>query len=179
MNEVTDRLVDGNGQNPTQSKLSRRRRLAVLCLYGTPIIILVASFFGGSETKVKQELPVTAQWKLVNRSIKLEVAKTSEELTTGLKQRKNLARDRGMLFQLGYYILPSVSMYKMEVPIDIIYLSQRKVVAIQENMLPCRAGEISCTMKSSVFATEIIEVPAGIVREQKVKIGQTIKIEQL
>jgi uncharacterized protein len=179
MNELTDRPADSNAQNPTQSKLSRRPRIAILCLYGAPIIILIASFFGSPEIKSKQELPVTAQWKLANRSIKLEVAKTSEELTTGLKQRKNLARDRGMLFQLGYYILPSVSTYKMEMPIDIIYLSQRKVVAIQENMLPCRAGEINCTIKSSVFATEIIEVPAGIVQEQKVKIGQTIKIEQL
>lgn len=177
MNEIIDREEVGNAQKPTQNKLRIGQRLAIACLYGTPIIILIASLWANPEIKVRQELPVTAQWQLDNRSIKLEVAKTSTELTTGLKHRKNLARDRGMLFQLGYYILPSVSMFQMEVPIDIIYLSQRKVVAIQENMLPCQTGEINCTIKSSVFATEIIEVPAGIVQEQKIKIGQTIKIE--
>jgi uncharacterized protein len=179
MNEINDRPQQGNPKAPIPSKLTKRQRFSVLCLYGTPIVILVSSFLASPGGKVKSDLPVTAEWRLDGRSIQLEVAKTSEELMRGLKHRKNLPGDRGMLLQLGYYIRPSVSMFEMEVPIDIIYLSQRKVVAVQENMLPCRAGEISCTIKSSVFATEIVEVPAGIVREQKIKIGQTVKIEQL
>lgn len=108
---------------------------------------------------------------------KVEIAKTSLELSKGLTLRKSLEQNKGMLFifeKEGNY---PFWMKNTLIPLDIIWIDKNgKVVFISENNLPClpaRAGkENNClSITPNQSAKYVLEINAGISEKIEMKIG--------
>ena len=114
------------------------------------------------------------QVKIAGATIRAQLAKTQAQQQNGL-QGKTLAVNEGMLF---VYSSPQKNvrfwMYKMRIPIDIIWIGQnKKIISFVErapicNKNPCR----TYAPKSAV--TYVLEVPAGFVAQHQLKTGMVL-----
>ena len=69
--------------------------------------------------------------------VKVEVARSSEELMRGLMFRRELAPDGGMLFMFAGEDIRRFWMRNTYIPLDMVFLdSRRVVVGIEENAVP-------------------------------------------
>lgn len=106
--------------------------------------------------------------------IKAEIADSEEERRLGLMNRTELADGKGMWFIFEDSSPRSFWMKNTLIPLDIIFFnSEKEVVKIIENMLPCK--EDPCPSYSSVApAMYALELPAGFVQEYSIKPGDRI-----
>lgn len=102
-----------------------------------------------------------------------EIAATDEARTKGLSGRPVLLPNEGMLFvfpQPGYY---AFWMKDMLVPLDIVWLdASGKVLHIEGNLPPSSDPE---TYMPPVRAHYVLELPAGTMAVQGVKVGDMIE----
>ena len=109
--------------------------------------------------------------------IKAETMTSPRDLLRGLMFRDSLAPDHGMLFvhaQPGHY---SYWMYQMRIPLDTIWMdSDRRIVAIGENLPPCKTQASQCPQyggtENSAFE---IQLAGGMARKYGLKVGDTIQ----
>lgn len=106
--------------------------------------------------------------------IAAEIVSTLEDIRQGLSDRPSMARDRGMLFELGYPDTHVFWMNRMHFPLDIIWIDGDIVVEIAENLSPPKFGEIPYTHIPGAVADRVLEVNAGVVRETGLKVGDRI-----
>lgn len=125
-----------------------------------------------------QHLEVEARATINGASIELEVADTPEELSRGLKFRKQLPINRGMLFDLGkrHENVP-FWMHQVKIPLDIIYLDNGVITYIAANSPPCDATPESCPIYKAPSATHVIELNAGRAARLNFQVGDRIKLE--
>lgn len=127
-----------------------------------------------------QDLPVTHILTHGDRTFKLEVASTPEQLEKGLKFRSSLngdgvlptVGDRGMLFNLGgeIYNVP-FWMYKVNFPLDIFYLKDNVVTTAVYNAQPCY--KTPCPIYKGKVADQVLELATGAAN---IKIGDRLNI---
>jgi hypothetical protein len=129
-------------------------------------------------TEVGQQLPLSAQIKVANQVIQLEVASTPEQQAIGLMSRTNLPDDRGMLFDFGSPRRVGFWMKNTLIPLDMIFLLNGKVQAISSNVPPCEADPCP-TYGPNVLVNQVIELRAGRAAELGLKQGDRIKVEKL
>lgn len=105
----------------------------------------------------------------------VELAETWEQRKKGLMFRKNLDKNKGMLF-----IFPNESFIKMwmkntMIPLDIIFFSKERVVVdIIEN-----AKKMSDTIIiSKVKAKYALEINSGLVKKLNINLGDNINFEK-
>ncbi|MEM7552615.1 MAG: DUF192 domain-containing protein [Cyanobacteria bacterium P01_A01_bin.84] len=125
-----------------------------------------------------QHLEVEATTTINGTTIELEVADTPEELSRGLKFRKELPQNRGMLFDLGkrHENVP-FWMHQVKIPLDIIYLDNGIITHIAANSLPCNtANPQGCPIYKAPSATHVIELNGGKADELNLKVGEKINI---
>lgn len=127
-----------------------------------------------------QELPVTAEVELGGQVIGLEVAQTPEEHAIGLMFREALADDRGMLFPVNPPRPVTLWMKNVEFPLDMLFLVEEEIVAIQANVPPC-AEEISCPTygPEELPIDAVLEIRGGLAEELGVQVGDIVGIEKL
>jgi uncharacterized membrane protein (UPF0127 family) len=105
--------------------------------------------------------------------VRAEIAASEEERKTGLMFRESLGEGEGMLFvnkQEGIY---TFWMKNMRFPIDIIWIGKDKqVVFMANNALPCK--EDCQTISPDAPARYILEVKAGFINKNRVKIGDKV-----
>jgi uncharacterized protein len=123
-----------------------------------------------------QYLTVTAKVETVNTvTVSLEVASSEIEKYKGLRHRKALPEDRGMLF---VFSPPQNVIFTMEdvlIPLDIIYIKNGKVLATSENALPCKSKY--CTGYTSGSAVDYaLEINAGLAKNLGLNRGENLKI---
>lgn len=92
----------------------------------------------------------------------VEVARTPQELSTGLSNRKSLPPRQGMLFIFPKVGLQSMWMPSMNFSLDIVWLDANKtIVKIDTNVSPC-SGNKNCKNYSSIYPVlYAIELNAG------------------
>lgn len=125
-----------------------------------------------------QHLEVEASTTINGTTIDLEVADTPQELSRGLKFRKELPQNRGMLFDLGkkHENVP-FWMHQVKIPLDIIYLDNGIVTHIAANSPPCDATNPGgCTVYKAPSATHVIELNEGKAQQLGIKVGDIIQI---
>ncbi len=84
--------------------------------------------------------------------------------------RKSLPQDKGMLFVFEKEKIHPFWMKNMRFPLDIIWLdANKKIVDIYQNAQPCKETCDSIIPKSA--ATFVLEVNAGFVEKNKIKVG--------
>ena len=101
-----------------------------------------------------QKLPVTAQVAIGAEIIMLEVARTSQEQSTGLMYRTDLAKDRGMLFVFSPARPVSFWMKNTLIPLSVAYLADDGVIVNIEDMKP-HSEQSHCAKVPVRFALEM------------------------
>lgn len=97
------------------------------------------------------------------------VANTSETRRTGLLRHTALEPGDGL------WIVPceAVHTFGMKFEIDVLYLSKTKrVVKVRERMAKRR-------ISACLWAHSVLELPAGMVREQATEVGDQLEFEKL
>ena len=108
--------------------------------------------------------------------LKVELARTSQELERGLQYRSSLPRDAGMLFIFPQDVQASFWMKNTLLPLDMIWLDQdAKVVYIQKNAPPC-LSENCPVYGPSRPVRYVLEANAGFADAHDIQVGQEAKI---
>lgn len=116
--------------------------------------------------------------KIGNKVVILEEAKTSSEQELGLGGRAALESDHGMLFRFSTPSRPSFWMKGMKFPLDFIWIQDDKVVDLSEHIaapLTTMTESQLPLIKPKVDVDSVIEVNAGFVEYNKIKIGDEVQ----
>jgi uncharacterized membrane protein (UPF0127 family) len=125
-----------------------------------------------------QVLPVSARARIADRPIELEVAKTAEQQNIGLMYRTALPNDRGMLFEFKSARLVSFWMKNCQISLDMIFLRDGIVKAIEVSAPPCTADPCP-TYGPNTAVDRVIELRGGRAAELGIKVGDRIEIDFL
>jgi uncharacterized protein len=124
-----------------------------------------------------QKLPVTSQFSFKGQTILLEVARTSQEQSTGLMNRTELADNRGMLFVFSPPRPVSFWMKNTLIPLDMIFVSNGVVKYIGAKILPCKQDPCpSYGPESRTDIDGVIELRGGRAAEIQLKVGDRLKV---
>lgn len=104
------------------------------------------------------------------------IADTQRRMTVGLMFRKSMKRDECMLFAFPNDGAHPIWMRNMRFPLDIVWLdSKRRVVDIVESAKPSSGLDFS-GYRSKRPSRYVIELNAGFVSKNKVKIKDVAKL---
>ena len=106
-------------------------------------------------------------------SFKLEVADTEEKRLKGLSGRNEMASDKGMIFIFDDVASHGIVMRGMRFPLDIIWLRNKKVVDIADNVYPDNGFE-SKIYYPVIQADVVIELNAGAAEKLNLKVGDRL-----
>lgn len=122
-----------------------------------------------------QQLPIEARAVIGSQEIGLEVARTPEQQAIGLMFRRELAANRGMLFPFGQTRIARFWMKNTLIPLDMVFLRDGRVVAIEANVPPCR--EDPCpSYGPNLWVNAVLELPAGRSAQLGLKVGDQLTI---
>ncbi|MBL8635485.1 MAG: DUF192 domain-containing protein [Myxococcales bacterium] len=108
--------------------------------------------------------------------VKVELAKNDSERARGLMYRRELAKDTGMLFLFEAPEIRRFWMRNTYLPLDIIFLNERKVVVgIEENTVPMD----ETSRGPDQPAQYVVEVLAGEARKHGVHVGARVEFLQV
>ncbi|MEO0986798.1 MAG: DUF192 domain-containing protein [Cyanobacteria bacterium J06639_14] len=144
-------------------------------------IVLAVGVVGCSSSvpKESQSLPITAEVELGGRTIKLEVAQTPEEQAIGVMFRESLADDRGMLFPVDPPRPVQFWMKNVEIPLDLLFITEGEIVAIESNVPPCLEEPCPTYGPEGVPVDAAIEVRGGLAEDLRVEVGTAVDVEAL
>lgn len=107
-------------------------------------------------------------------TINVEVARSPQAQTKGLGGRPSLKKGTGMAFPYNGPGLRGIWMKGMLIPIDILWIREGRIVAIEANVPPPSAnGELAVFRH---VADLVLEVPAGNAKEMGIRVGQSVKV---
>ena len=107
-------------------------------------------------------------------TINVEVARSPQAQTKGLGGRPSLKKGTGMAFPYNGPGLRGIWMKGMLIPIDILWIREGRIVAIEANVPPPSAnGELAVFRH---VADLVLEVPAGNAKEMGIRVGQSVGV---
>ena len=112
------------------------------------------------------------------RILKVSVADTAQNRIKGWSGKKDMGKYDGMLFVFSEKSQHTMVMRDMNFPLDIIWLDGFTIVDMAPNLQPekNRAEEDLTPYFARLPSTMVLEVPAGFVMENKLKIGDRIEV---
>lgn len=125
---------------------------------------------------MSQSLPISAQVKVADRVIHLEVADTPEQQEVGLMNRTSLPVDRGMLFRFQPARTVYFWMKNTLIPLDMVFLRDGTVKYIAKNVPPCQMDPCP-TYGPNQMIDQVIELGAGQAAELGLKVGDRLVIQ--
>ncbi|MBO3458425.1 DUF192 domain-containing protein [Aetokthonos hydrillicola Thurmond2011] len=125
-----------------------------------------------------RQLPISATAVVGDQKIELEVAKSPQELTYGLKFRSSLPQNRGMLFEIGKPQKVRFWMKDVKIPLDIIFIQPNgSVDKVVTNTPPCHK-EPCALYYSTTPVDRVLELNAGSAKQLGIEPGTTIQIKK-
>ncbi|MDA9614901.1 DUF192 domain-containing protein [Pseudomonadota bacterium] len=109
-------------------------------------------------------------FKSVSKSLDVEVANSDTKRQQGLMYRKDLAKDRGMLFLWPQSNTKCMWMKNTSLPLSVAYLSNDGVILEIYNMVPFSEDSV-CSANSTRIA---LEVNAGWFEENGIAVGDKL-----
>lgn len=107
-------------------------------------------------------------------AISAEVARSPQAQTRGLGGRPSLKKGTGMIFPYDGPGLRGIWMKGMRIPIDILWIREGRIVAIEAKVPPPSSnGELAVF---SHVADLVLEVPAGYASEMGIRVGQSVRV---
>ena len=158
--------------------LSNQSPVPVVATIAIALAVSVTGCTSSAPDKA-QELPITAEVELGGRTIDLEVARTPEEQAIGLMFRASLAAGRGMLFPVDPPRPVRFWMQNVEIPLDMLFIAEGEVVAIEENAPPCSEDPCPTYGPEGVPVDAVIEVRGGLAEDLGVEVGDAVDVEAL
>ncbi len=136
--------------------------------YLVPIITIAVSVYIFWPTQ--KVLPL-ADVKLGNTGLQAEVAQTDEARAKGLSDRLSLPEDKGMLFIFPTSAVYGFWMKDMHFPLDMIWVHNGKVIAIDQNVQP-ESNEDNLRIYRPLQSIEyVVEVNAGFAESHGINVG--------
>lgn len=108
-------------------------------------------------------------------TVSVEIADTQAERVQGLSGHASLAQDEGMLFLHDEKQIQGFWMKDMLFAIDIIWIDGNTVVGFQEDAQP--ETPTRTIYYSPVPINRVLEVQAGFVARNEVKVGDVLDVE--
>lgn len=140
------------------------------------VFFLILAVIVGTLVGSKLLPPEQPRLRVGQAEVKIEIADTVEKRSTGLSGRDSLAADAGMMFvfsepgQYGFW------MRGMRFPLDFVWIRDGKVVEITEDV-PVSNENVPKVYQPQQPIEAMVEVNAGWVKKQGVKVGDEIVIE--
>lgn len=142
------------------------------------ILLATVPFALNIYNRQPQQLPIGATFTKNNQTIQLEVAKTKKELALGLKYRKSIPENTGMLFVVDTPEPIRLWMKDTYIPLDMIFMHNGVVNDIVKNATPCQKEQCPA-YGGNLAANQIIEIPSGKTQRLGIKVGEEISINYL
>ena len=148
-----------------------RKILIIFAITLLTICFIIFLFY--TKEKQEQHQSIAPAVEINDIIIPVELVDTPEKHIQGLSDRKEL--NGGMLFLFDERQVRSFWMKNMHFPIDIIWISHRRVVNISKNLQP--EGKNPKKTYSSIYPVYyVLEVNAGFCEENNISIGDRVKI---
>lgn len=153
----------------------------VLLLAVTALFIVAVGLLSKNQGKFigsfPSPTPIKEGIKIGDLAIQVEVADSGEKKAKGLSGRKSLGENEGMLFVFKNSY-PSFWMKEMLIPIDILWISDGKVVKIHKDVQP-EPGKT--TSELTLYRPDqpidyVLEVNAGFSDKNAVKSGDFVDL---
>lgn len=140
------------------------------------ILILLLLVF--SACSLEQSTEPYGYIEIENKKINLVgIADTPQERYTGLSFRESICPDCGMLFSFDDKKNRTFVMRDMEFPLDIIWISDKKIVKIHKNLEP--EGHNPKNLYSSDTPVDsVLEVNGGFSEINNIEVGDKLKIHK-
>ncbi|MCT7954064.1 DUF192 domain-containing protein [Laspinema palackyanum] len=126
-----------------------------------------------------QDLPITAQTKIGDQTIDLEVATTPQQQAIGLMYRSEIAPNRGMLFPFNPPRPVTFWMKNVEINLDMIFLRDGEVLAIAADVPPCTTDPCPFYGPPNTPIDHVLELGGGRAAELGIQVGDQIAIDFL
>jgi len=112
------------------------------------------------------------------RILKVLVADTEQNRFKGWSNKKDMGKYDGMLFVFPEKTQHTMVMRDMNFPLDIIWLDGFTIIDMAPNLQPepGRAEDALTPYFARLPSTLVLEVPAGFIMQNKLKIGDRIEI---
>jgi uncharacterized protein len=124
-----------------------------------------------------QELPITAQAQIGDKTIDLEVANTPQQQAIGLMYRTAIAPNRGMLFPFNPPRPVTFWMKNVAIPLDMLFLGKDgEVLAIAADVPPCTTDPCPFYGPENTPVDYVLELGGGRAAELGIQVGDRIAI---
>jgi len=149
----------------------------LLIFFAIIVLVFVFFYFAKNLLAPTGQNVLSGSVCISERCFQVEIAKTETERSRGLMYRKELDKDKGMLFIFDKEAIHPFWMKNTLIPLDIVWVdSNNKVVFISQNVQPCKS--IICpSVVSLAKAKYVLEINAGICQEIGLKVGDELRIE--
>lgn len=151
-------------------------------LLGVAAFIVLVGVLTQKTQSIQPSLTPTTDLKGIkvgNITLSVEVADSEEERKKGLSGRSSLEENSGMLFVFSEgNAYPSFWMKDMEIPLDIIWIDDEKVVKIDKNVSPPEAGtpDSSLTLyRPDKPIDYVLEVNGGFSDTNNIVVGNSLE----
>ncbi len=141
-------------------------------------IFLLSIVFLGFFVWYYLKYPLTSSVTIRNQKIFVEMAVTESEKRNGLSSRKNLPHNQGMLFLMGEPAYHGFWMKDMKFPLDFIWIRDKAVVDITENVPHPVDGNPPANIKPRDPADKVLEVNAGIIKQLEIQVGDIVNFNR-
>lgn len=145
--------------------------MKILNFFLAIILILIVAFLILSNMLIKNP-----QAEINGHTFSLYLAKTANEQEVGLAKYKSIAQNQGMLFLFERSDYYSFWMKNMHFPIDIIFISNDKVVDVF-NDVPVSANNNLPVYTTKTKANKVLEINDGLAKKYGIKVGSEVKIK--
>lgn len=109
-----------------------------------------------------------------SRTYKLYIADTDEKRTHGLSDVESMSSFEGMAFVFPQADMHSFWMKDMQFPLDFIYVADRIVVDLIEDVQP---DSYPSTIQAKAPADTVIELNAGQIKKNGIRIGDPLTLD--
>lgn len=152
----------------------------ILLIIGLFALLAVVFYFTqGAISGTPLTLPgfgKSAKMTVNNHTFTLTVADTEKKKEIGLSGQKSLAKNKGMLFPYETKTIPAFWMRNMKFPIDILFISDGKIVTLYKNVKPPVTNEQLTLYQPSQPVDAVVEINAGLSEQFKLNVGDTATI---
>ncbi len=111
--------------------------------------------------------------------IRVQFARTPEELQKGLMNRPSLPKNSGMLFIFPDETNKSFWMKNTLIPLDVIFISSKGRVNEITTLNPCQETEICQSYNSKTPAQYVLEINAGSAVKWKIIEGDIVELPKM
>ena len=159
------------------NKVEPLTSLFLVVVFSAALIFAFVFFVFGRASK---PLP-QSKLSIGGKTLSVEVAKSSLDRMRGLSGRESLGENEGMIFifdKAGNY---GFWMKDMKFPIDIIWIKSGEIAGFSENAVP-ELGHSIWSLKLYYppdRVDEALEVQAGFVEKNKIKVGDAVRLQNL